>query len=382
MEASVKSPGQSVLKNRVMKDTLCTNCGACVDLCPYQVSYGDRVAALFDCDREEGRCGAFCPRTETDLNAIRNALFEKADLGDELGAVRGFYLTRSSDPGIRRRSQHGGTVTALMHLALREGIIDRAVMNETGAGRGLMPGVREVESPGDVLAMGKSSFIASPTVAAFNRAVRSGTGALGVVALPCQALALAKMRMKPVPDNDNDIDRLKLVLGLFCGWTLSLRELSSLIESKIPIADIARVDIPPSRYQVMEVYTVGGKKIDIPLDEVNPVVRGNCAACFDMTAEFADLSVGSARLPEGWEEARKWNQMIVRTRTGEALVELARKKGVLEFRDVPAGNLDRLKAASLGKKRAAIARLREMSGSDDDLIYLRSDDPSLRGILG
>jgi coenzyme F420 hydrogenase subunit beta len=72
-----------------------------------------------------------------------------------------------------------------------------------------------------------------------------------------------------------------------------------------------------------------------------------------MTAEFSDLSVGSARLPEGWQEARSWNQVIVRTERGMDLLETARSRGVLEFRDVPEGNLERLKAASMGKKQAA-----------------------------
>jgi len=75
-----------------------------------------------------------------------------------------------------------------------------------------------------------------------------------------------------------------------------------------------------------------------------------------MTAEFSDLSVGSARLPEGWETARGWNQVIVRTEVGRDLMELARRRGVLEFKEVPVGNLERLKAASMNKKRAAVSR--------------------------
>ena len=82
-----------------------------------------------------------------------------------------------------------------------------------------------------------------------------------------------------------------------------------------------------------------------------------------MTAEFSDLSVGSARLPEGWETARSWNQVIVRTERGMDLLELARRRGVLEFREVPAGNLEKLKAASLGKKRAAEGRMSQDAAS-------------------
>jgi hypothetical protein len=38
------------------------------------------------------------------------------------------------------------------------------------------------------------------------------------------------------------------------------------------------------------------------------------------------------------------------------LLELARRRGVLEFREPPAENLEKLKAASLGKKKAAASR--------------------------
>ena len=98
-----------------------------------------------------------------------------------------------------------------------------------------------------------------------------------------------------------------------------------------------------------------------------------------MTAEFADISVGSARLPEGWEEARHWNQILVRTRGGEELLTLAKKRGTLEFRDVPDGNLDRLKQASMNKKRGAVRNLVKRSGKEEDLIYLDRRDPTLRG---
>jgi coenzyme F420 hydrogenase subunit beta len=127
----------------------------------------------------------------------------------------------------------------------------------------------------------------------------------------------------------------------------------------------------------MEVHT-GGGIIEISLDEVMPAVRKACQYCFDMTAEFSDISVGSARCPEGWEVARGWNQVIVRTRTGHELLELARSRRVLEFRDMPGENLARLKKASMNKKRAAVKSLADKSGNPKDLLYLDWNDPVLR----
>jgi coenzyme F420 hydrogenase subunit beta len=341
--------GQRELDRTVLKSGLCTGCGACVNICPYQASYRDRTVTLHDCDLSRGRCWAFCPRTPADLEALRHKLYG-GGLTEELGALRGFFITRASDEGTRCGAQHGGTVTALVALALREGLIDAAVL--AGRGEGLLPRGITVHDPEEVLKLGGSRFVVSPTVAEFNRTLQGAAGKIGVVATPCQAVALAKMRNPPPEAPDNGIEKLRLVVGLFCGWALSWEKLTALLATKADLNAITGMDIPPSRYHTLEVYTPSGT-IPVSLDEVTPCVRESCRSCGDMTAEFSDLSVGSARLPEGWQEARFWNQVIVRTERGEDLLDLARRRGVLEFREVPAGNLEKLKAASLGKKRAA-----------------------------
>jgi coenzyme F420 hydrogenase subunit beta len=123
------------------------------------------------------------------------------------------------------------------------------------------------------------------------------------------------------------------------------------------------MDIPPSKYHSLDVFTTEGK-VSIPLDEVQKCVRPCCYSCSDMTAEFSDISAGSARLPEGWEEARSWNQVIVRTEAGQKLMALAQSKGVLEFREVPEGNLEKLKKASLNKKRTGAKHLKNMAAGN------------------
>ena len=172
------------------------------------------------------------------------------------------------------------------------------------------------------------------------------------------------MRTQSVTDVEGGIEKLRLVIGLFCGWALSWRDLTAVLKGKMDLAAVTGMDIPPSRYHTLEVYTQD-QTIRISLDEINPCVRESCHSCGDMTAEFSDLSVGSARLPEGWETARRWNQVIVRTELGRDLMELARRRGVLEFKEVPVGNLEKLKAASLNKKRTAASRPSVGTGSED-----------------
>jgi coenzyme F420 hydrogenase subunit beta len=378
MEINKRIMGQKELQKNVLETGLCTHCGACVNLCPYAVAYKDHTILLDPCGREEGRCYAFCPRTPTDLQTLRRR-YDPQDLTPELGAIRGFYLARAADEKVRQSSQHGGTVTALVSLALEEGIIDTAILAEEG--EGFLPQGIAVQRVSDVKKRGKSRFVVSPNLAAFHKAAKSSSQKIGVVATPCQAVALAKMQQKPYPSKDSNIDKLRLVIGLFCGWALSWRELKAFLEKKFGNNSILGLDIPPSKHNSMEIRTSGGI-VEIPLDEVIPFVRQSCRYCWDMTAEFSDLSVGSARLPEGWAVARGWNQVIVRTSAGQELMDLARSRKVLEYREMPGGNLERLKKASLNKKRAALQNLAQMSGSPEDFLYLDSRDPVLRTLAG
>lgn len=370
MDENAESGGQKELIDMVQKAGLCTGCGACVNLCPYQVSYQDRTVVLHACDKKNGRCYVFCPRTKSNLDALRKAFFAETDLTPEIGAVKGYYIARARDEENRKDAQHGGVVTALISLALEEGLIDTAIVAE-GKDEFLHRGVA-VKDPKDVRKRGKSKFIVSPTVAEFNRAARTEAGKIGVVATPCQALALAKMRMKPFPENESNIDKLGLVVGLFCGWTLSWRQFCDLLGRQTSLEDIQGMDIPPGKRSV-EVYTKGGA-IVFPLNELAAITREACLYCADTTAEFSDISVGSARIPGRWEEIRSWNQIIVRTKQGQELLNLAGKKGVLEFREVPGGELRELKDAAAGKKRAAYRKLIEKSGNEDDLLYLDRRD--------
>ncbi|OQY47683.1 MAG: hypothetical protein B6240_05545 [Desulfobacteraceae bacterium 4572_87] len=327
--------GQAWIKNQVMDQGLCTGCAACVGLCPYQKFYRDQTAIIHECDRTWGRCAAYCPRGQVDLNGLRKAMFAPVDLTPELGAVKGLYMTRASDPQMRDRAQHGGTVSTLVTLALEQGLIGTAIL--AGREENHRSESVSVSDPSRVASLAGSKFSVSPTVGKFNEVSQNGPSKIGVVATPCQALALARMRVCPQPGDEERVNKLELVIGLFCGWALSWRELSGLIREKVGSALVKSMDIPPSQHQVMELHTDNGI-ITIPMEEVQACVRD-----------------------------------LVRTEKGQALLDLARSRGMLEFKEVPLENLSKLKAASLGKKNACAAQLEEVSGSKDDLIYTRRE---------
>jgi coenzyme F420 hydrogenase subunit beta len=368
---------QKFLKRYVLDEGLCTGCGACVGLCPYQVIYHDRTVQLHHCDLEDGKCYAFCPRTETDLAALRELLFEKDDLTPEIGAVKGYYFSQAVDPELRKIAQHGATVTALLELALAEGLIDSAIVSSRN--QEFMQNGAIINDRGALRKNAGSKFTVSPTVAAFNQLVTEDKGNIGIVATPCQALALAKMKL--VKEDNHKIDQLKLVVGLYCGWTLSAEKYTKLLlEKNIDLESITGMDVPAGK-NILELFTNNDAK-SIPFDEVRACIREACQYCMDSTAEYADVSVGSARFAGNWEDVRKWNQLIVRTEKGRELVDLAVKRGLLEVREASAESLKELKNAAAKKKKEALGNIIKKSGSVKKLLYLDSRDPVVQKDLG
>jgi coenzyme F420 hydrogenase subunit beta len=370
---------QKILKKEVLDAGLCTGCGACVGLCPYQVIYHDRTVQLNACDLENGKCYDFCPRTSTDLKKLRNLLFDAGDMTSEAGALKGYYFSRATDPQLREDAQHGGTVTALLELALLEGLIDSAIISARDQEFG-QNGVF-VKDKAELRKNAGSKFTVSPTVATFNQlAAANDAGNIGVVATPCQALALAKMKLKAVKEDRGKIDQLKLVIGLYCGWAFAAEKFYELMgQNDIELELIAGMDIPAGKNS-LEIYTVSGTK-SFPLSDAQACIRSACNYCFDSTAEYADISVGAARFGDNWEEMRHWNQMIVRTQKGGDLVESAVKRGVLEVREAPAESLQQLKNAAAEKKRVALKNIIRKSGSAKNLLYLDCHDPLVRRFL-
>jgi len=369
---------QQKLKKNVLEQNLCTGCGACVNLCPYQVVHSDRTVQLFDCDLTDGKCYTFCPRTSVDYQKIRESLFDINDLTPEIGAVKGYYLSRAADSQLRARTQHGGTVTALLETAMAEGLINSAIVAELGDA--LEQEGRLVENPADLRDRAKSRFTVSPAIAAFNRLPDGNAGKVGVVATPCQALALAKMRTANI-SGYTKVESLGLVIGLFCGWTLALEKFQALLNKyHVPVEALGGMDIPAGK-NILELYTTDSAVTAVPMSEVDACVRTACRYCVDSTAEFADLSVGAARVGVDTDEMRGWNQIIVRSVRGRNLLDLALKKGTLEIREAPASALADLKKAAAEKKRKALKNIIGKSGSAKNLLYLKNDDPVVNKYL-
>jgi coenzyme F420 hydrogenase subunit beta len=334
--------GSKELIDKVMDRGVCIGCGACIHLCPYFESYKGKTANLFPCTLEQGRCYAYCPKTETDLDALVLKLFGRIPEVEALGSFRSIHIAKAGPAMKPGRFQCGGTVSALMTTGLQKGFLDAAVL--TGR-EGLLPVPVIVTDPEAVLGCSGSKYTAAPTVSGVNLAIKQGYKKIGMAGTPCQVLAAAKMRANPMND-EPFTDPFAMVVGLFCTWALDYRRFEPFISDIAAPADIIKIDIPPPPAEIMEVHTRKGKK-KIPLDRVRQLVPETCFHCPDMTSEFADISVG---VLEGRPE---WNTLIIRSQRGEDLVRMAVTDGFLVLDEMPRESLDHLIFASGNKKKRA-----------------------------
>jgi coenzyme F420 hydrogenase subunit beta len=200
---------------------------------------------------------------------------------------------------------------------------------------------------------------------ALNQGPWKGEERIGVVGLPCQILALAKMKGSNLP-TQTPIDRVVLTLGLFCTWALAYKPFKAFLDARFDHRPIRKLDITPPPERLLKVW-IGDKVEEISLDEIRAFIRPACQVCPDMTAEFADLSVGTV---EGMAD---WNTLVVRTQRGEELLEQAVAAGLIETRSLTKENLGHLREASLLKKQRALTALKEEGNPDGGYLNLSKE---------
>ncbi len=359
-----KTKGVGDLFKEVIDKGLCTVCGACVGDCPYMVFYRGKIRMLDLCNRTEGRCYEYCPRTFTDLDAISNRIHGTPYSGDEIGNVRRVVMARAADGKTRTKAQYGGTVSTLLSLALDNGLIDAAILSKNTEEK--LPSGFVAHSSAQVLEGAGSNYMAYPALEMLNRMPKDSTEKFGIVVTPCQSIALAKMVASP-PEQRVSMGNVRLTIGLFCTWALAYDRFHEFIRSRFAPANIRKFDIPPPPANRFDFYV--GKAIQsVSLDEIRNYRMPTCAYCLDMTAEFTDISVGSVEGMEGW------NTVIVRTQHGLDIIEGAQKRKKLEIKDLPDKSLAHLKEAAFMKKARAVQEIVKRTGDKKDLLYLGISD--------
>ncbi|TET24674.1 MAG: CBS domain-containing protein, partial [Candidatus Bathyarchaeum sp.] len=309
------------LERKIINSGFCTFCGACEAACPvHAITIEENKVNHFDCSKHIDSCPIcyeICPHSEKLMSESLKFVSDSPTKREGLGYYRRILLAQSADPELRKLGHGGAIVTTLLTNAIEKGIIDSAIVSQAETAIPIKPKALVGLVPDDVFSAVGSKFFPSSVARAYGSAVYEyGKANIAFVGVPCHVLALRKLEAWEHKITGN----LKVIIGLFCFWTLSFGRLLDYLSKKYNINpdEIKRLDI----LKELLVKTEKGT-IKVPLSEVKPHILTSCETCTDFASELADISVGSAY------PLKEWSTVIIRTKAGEDFFYSAVEAGVI-----------------------------------------------------
>ncbi len=288
----------------------CSFCGACISVCALKCIDVGEDYPDFNPEKctECGLCSRVCP--------VLNADFFKEEL-----PVLEAYSARTTLPEVRERGQDGGVVTTLLLAMLEKGDVGGAIVSSLSESEPLKPTPLLAKNREDILVSAGTRYSSSPNLSVLKEAKIND--AIAVVGVPCQIRAIrlienAKLRRYANP--------IKLRIGLFCMENYAYRTYVDELLSKflgINPSDVNKANIKAGKFIV---YLKNGEIKKVPVHDLKDFVRTSCKSCPDLTAEYADISVGGIGSEKGW------STVFIRTDLGKEVFSKVVDMGYLEVK--------------------------------------------------
>lgn len=323
----------SDLSKTVVGTGLCSSCGTCVGICPVSCIHMNRksepqlTGTCTDC----GLCLKFCPSIDFDFRRF-HVLEDGVQRDPFIGGYRSIYFGHTTDLKIRNRASGGGIVSALLISALKNELIDGAIVVKMDEKRIGQAKIVIAETRDEVLEALESKYIPVPLNIVLKE-IKSRKGKFGLVGLPCHIHAVRKLQ---AIGPEWCKDKIKILIGLFCGSSLR----NTFVEYIVSVLDLDKNDVKEIHFRhrrdpttsSLLITTNDGRKYFLNRSDYSWLfylfAKEACLYCIDHTNEFADLSIGDMRpFPTDSPNYRiiepLQSAIIVRTKEGEELLKNA-----------------------------------------------------------
>jgi coenzyme F420 hydrogenase subunit beta len=306
------------LKEEVIEPGFCVLCGSCSAFCDrIELNYDREIPELVrPCVAGCSNCYDQCP-VRTDFDPKR--VFGKTDFDPVLGPYREIKAVQALNSEIRGRGQDGGAVTAILAAILEKGKIDSAIVVERD--EKWRPKPRIVTSKEELFASQGSKYSPSPNIESLAKAFKSRAfKSLAIVDVGCHIRGVRNLEFNLLYNAGfSAFSDIKIyTIGLMCvGSFYHGRILSAL---KIEPETIDKMVITKGILKVRS----NADSSAIPVWSVKDATMPSCCLCPDVTAENADISIGSFGSPEGYSTA------IVRSLQGWGMLRDAVSGGYVE----------------------------------------------------
>ena len=355
---------------------LCHGCGVCAAACPTNA-----IAMRLDhrhgllrpridparCTRC-GRCAAVCPGAEVDFADLSLAFLNSGYPGNLEGSLRSCYFGHACDRDVRHEAASGGLVTALLIWLLDQGRIDGALVTNMSERRPLATVSSVARTPAQILAACGSMYCPT-SIAEGLREVLSSRGRFAVVGLPCHIHGIRKLERI-----DSRLrDKVPFHFGLFCINNNTMLGTEYFLRKR----GIDPGRVRSIRYRakgwpgwiVVQLHDGTMHEFRRGTTERDPRKRQvlasafhydfqmpRCLLCADRMAELADISFADAWHKRFLGKCKIGKSLVVaRTAEGEALLENARRAGLVDLEKIDLPTLR--KSQNLTVKSVVGARL-------------------------
>ncbi len=310
----------------VFDSGVCCNCGWCSSVCP--VDAITVTADTLEIDDEIcmkcGICYSVCSKSFSIAQA--GLSISKVDksltFSAKINGYKNVYSASTTNEEIKKVRQDGGIVTALLEFLLKKKLVD-AIVAVKHADDLWRPEPVIVDDVKDLYETGGTKYANASTLAIISKTKKYEN--IAVVGTPCMITALQKGSFYPggLPFFKN----IKYTIGLFCMEAFSFENVFKLSGEKFEkkLNEITKMDISGGKFIIS---LKSGEVEKVPLKEVKSYARPNCGFCEDLTADYADISVGSIGSPSGW------SSVITRSKQGDKIFNDAVKAGLIESKNL------------------------------------------------
>ncbi len=316
-----KKDSFGMLMKEIVRTGICTECATCAAVCPV-LEWDDLTAQpkLIGKCTGCGICYNQCPRTITDPYQL-------------MGEFKTGYVSNTNIPEVIG-GQDGGTVTSLLCYLFDEHLIDAAVVTMKDPSNPWHPVAQIITSKDDAIKSSGSIYSHSQTVEALMDAVRQDFRSIAFVGTPCNIDAVSKMFDSPTGMLKYFMRCHVLKIGLFCMDSFAPEAIYPFFEKEgIDLSKVQKMDINKGKFHLY--YDPQGEPVkSYTIRQLDKFKSSSCNFCTDLTAENADISVGSVG-----SGANK-NTVFARSGIGTEIMEDAAEKGYLKIEPFNAINLN------------------------------------------
>jgi coenzyme F420 hydrogenase subunit beta len=328
------------LKKEVHQKNICGSCGGCVSFCS-----AHEIKAI-EMDKEGipkfinednclkcGICYFICPQIDIFDDELKSEFNWKPPVGN----FQRIAIARATNENIRDLATDGGVVTGLLLHLIENKIIDGAIVSKKTSPFSREPLIATTKE--DLLAAAGSRFAElshveelgkyttySPTLQGLKGLRNIDLARIAVVGTPCQIHTIRKMQVLGVLPSHV----VKFTIGLFCMENFSFDELARQKleeEMKLNLNNIVKMNIKED----LMIDLKDGKRMHIPFEDIDKLMRPACRVCTDFANDFADISVGGLGSPEGYTTT------ILRTDIGIKRYMEAIETGYIEEHEIRSG---------------------------------------------